>query len=633
MRYFSLLLTSNWFALTISLCVLPDATAAINPQSVSYFTLARDIDDRLTTDDFGSFFLGNLSATPGAAPIEFEDSNSVPGATASLTGSTSFDFESGEIDLISLIGSLSATGPTATSFPRMANGGSFIYTLDFEVTDEPATLLIGSIVEAENLTPTTIGSFRESNSSSRQHILANQKNEIVFPVGRYSLNLALDRVTDTDPGVLDDTPGSLSYFIRAGFNVERLRWRPHEGSTQWSGIRNWSPIGPPEEADIAYFDEGGIVTFDGMEAVDEVFVGGSIQVNWQGASDRSNCVAARDLTIGESFDRAMLSIAGIAIEATQMISIGDADAAQGRLTVESFATVETPTLHVGGDFGSGHLRVELNGAVQTNQFTIGRQGLTELTGGSVTTTTTDLAVGAQLSIGTGGQLQSSGDFSNAGSVTVAPGGTVGSAAFNVHGGALLELQTGGIVQSQVLSSGHVKNDGTIVGSLTLIEGGLLSGNGQIQGNLITLGGTIAPGLSPGILTIDGNLEVLTGAAIEIEIGGNTAGTEHDQMRVSGDTFVEGLIRLKFIRGYSPEAGEIFDFLSFQGSADLSGATIEIENLLPGFEFDIVPTGNGVRMVALTNGTFVPEPTAAVTLLMGLVVISATRIQRVKTSCF
>jgi hypothetical protein len=73
--------------------------------------------------------------------------------------------------------------------------------------------------------------------------------------------------------------------------------------------------------------------------------------------------------------------------------------------------------------------------------------------------------------------------------------------------------------------------------------------------------------------------------------------------------------LKFLDGFAPQQGQQFEFLAVGGIADLSGATFEVQNLMPGFQFDITPSAGGVLMTALTDGRFVPEPPSVLLLLI------------------
>ncbi len=64
--------------------------------------------------------------------------------------------------------------------------------------------------------------------------------------------------------------------------------------------------------------------------------------------------------------------------------------------------------------------------------------------------------------------------------------------------------------------------------------GLLNGNGTITGNVVLNGGTIAPGNSPGTMTVDGDLTLNSGF-LELEIA---TGSE-DHFDVSGNVFLGG----------------------------------------------------------------------------------------------
>jgi hypothetical protein len=49
----------------------------------------------------------------------------------------------------------------------------------------------------------------------------------------------------------------------------------------------------------------------------------------------------------------------------------------------------------------------------------------------------------------------------------------------------------------------------------------------------------------------------------------------------------------------------------------SQVQVQIQNLLPGFEYDLSFIDGAYRLTALNNATFVPEPGSAILLLSGL----------------
>eukprot|EP01034_Spumella_vulgaris_P019072 gene19072-24377_t len=76
--------------------------------------------------------------------------------------------------------------------------------------------------------------------------------------------------------------------------------------------------------------------------------------------------------------------------------------------------------------------------------------------------------------------------------------------------------------------------------------GTLGGSGTITAPSVTAGGIVAPGNSPGALTLTGDLTLLATATSRFEIGGLTAGTQYDTLNVSGTAALNGTLELKFV---------------------------------------------------------------------------------------
>ena len=81
---------------------------------------------------------------------------------------------------------------------------------------------------------------------------------------------------------------------------------------------------------------------------------------------------------------------------------------------------------------------------------------------------------------------------------------------------------------------RIADSGVIhAGSVVTLNSGVLGGNGRIDGPVIANGGTIDPGLSPGILST-GGLLLDAAAVFSVEINGlSTPGTDYDQLNVTG----------------------------------------------------------------------------------------------------
>ena len=79
----------------------------------------------------------------------------------------------------------------------------------------------------------------------------------------------------------------------------------------------------------------------------------------------------------------------------------------------------------------------------------------------------------------------------------------------------------------------VRNGAVVTADITVFEDGVLNGGqGQIVGNVFVEGGTVAPGNSPGVMIIDGNLELISGL-LELEVTDSLM----DSFVISGDLII------------------------------------------------------------------------------------------------
>ncbi|HEX5928062.1 MAG TPA: hypothetical protein VFY48_01580 [Solirubrobacterales bacterium] len=100
----------------------------------------------------------------------------------------------------------------------------------------------------------------------------------------------------------------------------------------------------------------------------------------------------------------------------------------------------------------------------------------------------------------------------------------------------------------------------------LLKAGKLSGGGTLQGSVDNSGGTVAPGASPGTLTLSGNYTQGAGGSLEIEVAGTGAG-QFDKLAVSGNANLGGTLALRPIDGYADAAavGDTARFLTYGGT--------------------------------------------------------------------
>ncbi len=154
-----------------------------------------------------------------------------------------------------------------------------------------------------------------------------------------------------------------------------------------------------------------------------------------------------------------------------------------------------------------------------------------------------------------------------------------SGTVNANGGTILfsstYTQTAGAL---VLNGGSVSRNG---GTFT-IQGGKIQGGGTITGAVNASSGvTIEPGIgsTTGTLSISGDLTLNSGSKLSFDIGGTTAGTQHDQVTESGGTTtsVAGVtLEVNLISPYIPAQGDTFTVFDAATTA-ISGSFANVAN--------------------------------------------------------
>ncbi|MCI0676992.1 MAG: dockerin type I domain-containing protein [Phycisphaerales bacterium] len=250
----------------------------------------------------------------------------------------------------------------------------------------------------------------------------------------------------------------------------------------------------------------------------------------------------------------------------------------GSLNIAVDGDVTTTTAFVGfGATGSGTINVNGVGSTLTctGGMTIASAGDGDMyvLNGSGVSTALDSAIA--LAAGSDGLVVVAGADAKwvcGGDIHVGPGGT---ASLTVANGALVEADT-----------------------VIIYEGDLLRGNATVDANLVNTNlGMVSPGLSPGLLTIDGNYTQTAGATLDIELGGTISATEYDVLSITGAASLNGHLEVTLFGGFVPDIGDDFLILT---SASLSGgfATIDYPLLPPGRSFQIKydPSSVGLRVV-------------------------------------
>jgi len=144
---------------------------------------------------------------------------------------------------------------------------------------------------------------------------------------------------------------------------------------------------------------------------------------------------------------------------------------------------------------------------------------------------------------------------------------------------------------------------------TVVQAGTLGGFGSPNSSVtVEDGGTVAPGLSPGIFAAD-DFDLQSGSTLQIEIGGLNAGSEHDQLLAGGDVVLDGTLQVNLIDGFSP------DFIDSFVIIEANSVSGQFENVEFGVGFfQVTITGTQV----LLSQFQVPEPSSFALCLVGLV---------------
>ncbi len=157
-------------------------------------------------------------------------------------------------------------------------------------------------------------------------------------------------------------------------------------------------------------------------------------------------------------------------------------------------------------------------------------------------------------------------FTKAGTSTITLRGTnTYGGATRITGGTLALAGEGTLTNSPSIEigSGAVLNvSGRTGGSMTLVSGQTLKGAGTFTGGLITgSGSTLAPGASPGVLTVSGTLTMDAGSTFSVELNGTTAGTQYDQLAMGGGSLNLVSPTLAVTLGFVPAEGDSFQIIT------------------------------------------------------------------------
>jgi len=297
-------------------------------------------------------------------------------------------------------------------------------------------------------------------------------------------------------------------------------------------------------------------------------------------------------------------------------------------TYSGDTTISGGTLDATGDFlpsgtGKGNVTIANGATLQMNNGSVTVNGLNG--GGTVGKLGSGgriLTVGGNNANGnfSGNFVQTAGTISvnKVGSGTQILSGSMNeNGSITVSGGTLLfnGTQTAGISNAFIVNAGA-----TLGGNGTI----LLESHASV---VVSNGGTLAPGNSPGLLTINGGgLKLLSNSNYSVELNGLTLGSTYDSTLISGSGFINISNSLLSVSlGFTPNVGDKFDIITnmtgnailgtFAGLADGSTFTAG------GTDLEITYFGGTGNDVVLS---VVPEPSSLLLTAAGVALMTVVR---------
>ncbi len=344
------------------------------------------------------------------------------------------------------------------------------------------------------------------------------------------------------------------------------------------------------------------------------------------------------------------------IAAGKFLSLQNGQSIAGTINVGAGSTLWVSERHgVNASFsgttigGSGTVQV-VGGAGPAADFTnvsapsakllVGSGGTANVLAGTTTFAALEITGGSLSGAGTlnvTASLNQSGGSQSGGGTTVLASGATGTLGAVSVGRNLTNLGTldlsGTSISGLFTNSGTVNVTGSVdasggmqqdaglttvpagqtlgVGSGLVLAGGTLMGGGTISGNVINSAGTVAPGASPGILTINGDYTQGPSGTLAVDVGGTIAGSEYDQLVVNGDAFLDGNLSTTLFGSYTPLPGDSYTFIVASGTISGSFANLsQPVGLQPPVAAVSPSTGAGELIVSVSGSSLPPaiEPT-------------------------
>ena len=170
------------------------------------------------------------------------------------------------------------------------------------------------------------------------------------------------------------------------------------------------------------------------------------------------------------------------------------------------------------------------------------------------------------------------------------------------GSTVIPASTTASVSSFAVGGGIARVDGTLNagGGVSVSGTGILSGTGVIN-NGVSMAGVTQPGDAPstGVLSVSSYTQSSAGA-LNIPIGGATAGAQFSQLNVSGAAGLSGTLNVALTGGFNPAPGNSFTIVK-AGSISGTFATVNLPSL-SGATWQVTYNSTSVVLSVITTST-------------------------------